>query len=301
MMLRIRSFPILCNSQGPPKKKPNDQKLPPGPPMLPFIGNLHQLLGPTPLNQTFNNLAKQYGPIMHLKLGEVSAIVVSSPEVAQELLKTHDLTFAQRPQPYSIECIGYGSSGIMFCPYGNRFKQLRKLTTLQLLGAKRVLSFRSHREEEVWNLVDSITSSRQGCSINLTEKVFSLSSSIISRAAFGNKCKYEKEVISAIKQGIELSGRIYIQDVFPSLTFLPFIDWMTPTMEKLHVDAEKIIDSIINEHKATRAICIDDAPRDEDLIDVLLKLQESNDPEFHVTSDTIKALIMVCTKLYARY
>lgn len=148
MMLRIRSFPILCNSQGPPKKKPNDQKLPPGPPMLPFIGNLHQLLGPTPLNQTFNNLAKQYGPIMHLKLGEVSAIVVSSPEVAQELLKTHDLTFAQRPQPYSIECIGYGSSGIMFCPYGNRFKQLRKLTTLQLLGAKRVLSFRSHREEE---------------------------------------------------------------------------------------------------------------------------------------------------------
>lgn len=128
-----------------------------------------------------------------------------------------------------------------------------------------------------------------------------MSSSIISRAAFGNKCKYEKEVISAIKQGIELSGRIYIQDVFPSLTFLLFIDWMTPTMEKLHVDAEKIIDSIINEHKATRAICIDDAPRDEDLIDVLLKLQESNDPEFHVTSDTIKALIMVCTKLYARY
>ncbi|RWV78985.1 hypothetical protein GW17_00059953, partial [Ensete ventricosum] len=63
-------------------------KLPPGPAKLPVIGHLH-LLGSSLLHRSLWELSKKHGPLMHLKLGRVPVVVVSSPEMAKEVLKTH--------------------------------------------------------------------------------------------------------------------------------------------------------------------------------------------------------------------
>ena len=95
---------------------------------------------------------------MHLQLGELSNVIISSPEAAQEVMKTHDLNFASRPYFPASRILFYDFTDIGFAPYGDYWRQQLKICTLELLSAKRVQSFRAIREEEVSNFMASISS-----------------------------------------------------------------------------------------------------------------------------------------------
>ncbi|GLJ49946.1 hypothetical protein SUGI_1062110 [Cryptomeria japonica] len=71
------------------------RRLPPGPFPWPIVGNLLQM-GEL-IHRSFYDISKKYGPIASLKMGSVTVIVISSPEMAKEVLKTNDLIFAGRP------------------------------------------------------------------------------------------------------------------------------------------------------------------------------------------------------------
>jgi hypothetical protein len=124
---------------------------------------------------------------MHLRLGEVTHVLISSAETAKEVMKTHDLIFAQRPAPIAAKILSYNCMDIAFAPYGDYWRMLRKLCVLELLSAKRVRSFRSIREEEVWRVVRSISSSAWS-PVNFSRMISSLTYCITSRAAFGKIC-----------------------------------------------------------------------------------------------------------------
>ena len=123
------------------KAKNSNTRMPPGPWRLPLIGNMHHLVGAA-THRRLRDLANKYGPLMHLQLGEVPIIVVSSAEIAEEVLKTHGIIFANRPFLVSCKDMSYDYTDISLAPYGNYWRQLRKICTIELLSTSRVQSFR---------------------------------------------------------------------------------------------------------------------------------------------------------------
>ncbi|KAL5737436.1 hypothetical protein ACOSP7_030197 [Xanthoceras sorbifolium] len=273
-----------------PKAKNSSTKIPPGPWKLPLIGNMHQLVGSLP-HHRLRDLAKKYGPVMHLQLGENSTIVVSSAEIAEEVLKTHGIIFANRPFLLSAKAASYDFSDIGFAPYGNYWRQMRKICTIELLSTRRVQSFRSIREEETSNLIKTIYSN-EGSLINLSEKIFALTYGITARAAFGNKCKDQQKFISIVKEVVGLASGFSIADMYPSVGMLEVITGMKSKAEKLHQRRDRILEDILNEHRERKQNTkTGQREADEYLVDVFLRLQKDGDLDFPLTNNNIKAVI----------
>ncbi|KAG8502830.1 hypothetical protein CXB51_000472 [Gossypium anomalum] len=245
------------------KKKETPKNLPPAPWKLPIIGHLHLLIFALP-HQRLTELAKRHGSLIHLQLCELSHVVVSSPEAAKEVMRTHDISFANRPFLLGAEIVLYNLSDIAFAPYGSRWRQLRKVCTLELL-----------RKE-----------------INLGEMLCNLSYNITLRIAFAGRFKKHEAFISFLKKFVEAMAGFNIADLFPSIKFLPELSGMRAELERFHHDIDAMLESIMQEHRDSSANPKDSVDVTEDLVDVLLNLQDHGGLEFPLTTDNIKAVIL---------
>ena len=105
--------------------------LPPGPPRLPLIGNIHQV-GKLP-HRSFTDLSRTYGPIMHLKFGRLNTVIVTSPEAAREVLKRHDQTLSGRNSPNSIRSINHQNVSVAWIHPSTARWRYSRLSILFLL------------------------------------------------------------------------------------------------------------------------------------------------------------------------
>uniref|UniRef100_M1AJF3 Cytochrome P450 n=1 Tax=Solanum tuberosum TaxID=4113 RepID=M1AJF3_SOLTU len=133
---------------------------------------MHHLIGALP-HHVLRNLSKKYGPLMHLKLGEIDAVIVSSPHMAKQVLKVHDLSFAARPELMASDIVFYSQKDIVFAKYGDYWKQMRKICISELLSAKMVKSFSLIRQDAVHDLVASIRST-PNVVVNMSERFLDL-------------------------------------------------------------------------------------------------------------------------------
>ncbi|CAI0439735.1 unnamed protein product [Linum tenue] len=224
--------------------------LPPGPRKLPIIGNLHNLSGSKLPHHRLLELANAHGPLMHLQLGQLQTIVVSSAETAKQVYRTHDLTFSNRPRLLLVDII-FRNRDLAFAPYGEYWRQLRKLCVLELLSAKRVHSFGPIREQEVSRLVDDVRCCKRGAAVNISAMIFSLTYRIISRAAFGKPYKeLESSFVQLTMEMIEIGSGFGVADVFPSWELLLLVTGVRSRLQKLKRESDRILHSIIEEHRA---------------------------------------------------
>lgn len=263
-------------------------KLLPGPFPLPIIGNLH-MLGKLP-HRALAALSMKHGPLMSLRLGSSLTLVVSSPEIAREFLKTHDQVFANKGPSAAAKHLSFNFADIIFSPYRVYWAQMRKLCALELLSSKRLDGFRFIRVDEVSAMIRSIINSEpyKGCRpLNIKETVASLATAVICRMAFTKKYSDQdsRALNSMVKESLLLLGTFNIGD------FIPYLAWMdlqglNRRMKKLHTTQNQLLEKVIEEHVAQNG-----ANTTHDLVDVLLAASTDKDREFQISRDSMKGIL----------
>ncbi|EOA14850.1 hypothetical protein CARUB_v10028165mg [Capsella rubella] len=267
--------------------------LPPGPWGLPIIGNL-PFLQPE-LHTYFQGLAKQHGPIFKLWLGAKLTIVVSSPEVAQEILRTNDTIFANRDIPAVAPGNTYGGSEILWSPYGPKWRMLRKLCVNRLLSNAMLDSSVELRRGETRRTVRYLADqARLGKPINLGEQISLMNVNIVRQMLWGTTVKgEEREIVEAefLELVTEMNGLLLkpnISDFFPVLSRFD-LQGLVKRMRRPAQRMDRIFDRIINQRLGTGS---GSDERVVDFLDVLLKVKDEKDDKTNLTMNDVKALLM---------
>ncbi|KAL8474542.1 hypothetical protein ACS0TY_031121 [Phlomoides rotata] len=271
-----------------------DRKLPPGPSMLHLMGLVHYALRSFPYHHLLRELAKAYGPLVHVKLGEVSSIVVSSPEIAKQVLKTREPACANRPKSVGTQIISYDYTDVVLSPYNDYWKQMRSISISKFLCPKNVRSMEQMRKDEASVAIESIR--RSSCGVNLSDEISLFMNSVACRAVFGDVCLDRQEAIMAVKRGVSVGASFAVADVFPSIKVLELFSLNRYRMSKLKEKVDRILDSIIDDHRKNQALVRrkDDEEElgRENFLDVLLRFkEETEEANFSITDDNIKSVV----------
>ncbi|KAF3438545.1 hypothetical protein FNV43_RR21308 [Rhamnella rubrinervis] len=272
------------------KQGKNGRKLPPGPPALPIIGNLHEL-GNLP-HRNLQKLAKKYGPIMSIRLGTIPAIVISSPEAASLILKTHDTSFASRPKIQVSEYTTFGNKGLAFAEYGPYWRNIRKLSTLHLLSASKTESFVSLRKEGVGSLVQSLKKlAATGEVVDISEKVGEVVENIATTMILGRSKDDDRYHLKEIgEEALKVAGAFNLADYVPFIGALD-LQGMTRRTKKAAKSIHQVLEKIITEHEQ------DTDHQHRDFVDMLLPLMNQpmnpHDKDVYIIDRTnIKAILL---------
>ncbi|XP_051934940.1 cytochrome P450 2F5-like [Hippocampus zosterae] len=212
--------------------------LPPGPPRLPLVGNLHQLDKKAPF-KTFLELSKHYGPVLTVNLGWRRAVVLVGLNTVKEALVDQADEFTGRgPFPFLVRASkGYG----LAVSNGERFRQLRRftLTTLRDFGMGRK-GMEEWIQEESKHLVARFDATKAmpfdpsyflSCSV----------SNVICCLVFGQRFAYDDKHFLHLLQIISETTRFasspfgQLYNVFPRL-----MEWLPGKHQKIFAWMEEL-------------------------------------------------------------
>ncbi|CAM8976016.1 unnamed protein product [Rhodiola kirilowii] len=222
------------------------RKYPPGPKGYPIIGNMKIMDQLT--HRGLAKLAADYGGLVHLKMGQKHMLVVSTPDMAREILYLQDLVFANRPATVAISYLTYNRSDMAFGNYGPFWRQMRKICVMKVFSRKRAESWEAVGEE-VEAAVHFIKRNT-GSPVNLGDLVFSLTRNITYKSAFGSSSIHgHEEFVKILQEFSKLFGAFNVTD------FLPWMGWIvgrkfSKRLEQARKSLDGFIDKIIDEHAA---------------------------------------------------
>uniref|UniRef100_A0ACD5W5Y1 Uncharacterized protein n=1 Tax=Avena sativa TaxID=4498 RepID=A0ACD5W5Y1_AVESA len=258
---------------------------------LPVIGHLH-LVGSLP-HVSLRDLAAQHGRdgLTLLRLGAVPTLVVSSPASAQAVLRTHDHVFASRAHSPVTDILFYGSTDVAFCPYGDHWRQVKKIATTHLLTARKVRSYRDARLHEV-RLVVAKVRDAVGGAVDMSDLLNAFANDIVCHAVSGKSFRkkgHNKLFRELVEANSSLIGGFNLEDYFPALVKVDIIKRMVcAKARRVRKMWDDLLDGLIDDHASNKPAA-EHGGDDSDFIHVLLSIQQ----EYNLTRDHIKAQLEI--------
>nr|AGX93055.1 geraniol 10-hydroxylase-like protein [Vinca minor] len=258
------------------------QKLPPGPLPLPIIGNLH-LLGDHP-HKSLAKLSKKYGPIMSLKLGRITTLVISSSTTAKEVLQKQDLAFSSRSVPNALHAHNQFQYSVVWLPVASRWRSLRKILNSNIFSGNRLDANQHLRCRKVEELIAYCRKNCQsGEAVDLGRAAFRTSLNLLSNTIFSKDLT--DPYSDSAKEFKDLVWNIMVEAGKPNLVdFFPVLEKVDPQgiRRRMTVHFGKVIqlfNGLINERLDKRK----SRGGYNDVLDVLLTTTEENPEEIDRT------------------
>ncbi|KAK9115777.1 hypothetical protein Sjap_014724 [Stephania japonica] len=266
-------------------------KSPPGPTSLTLIGNLLQL-GTKP-HESLAELARIYGPLMALKLGRVSTVIVSSPSIARQVLQTQDHVLAYRAVPDAVRALNHHEHSMVWLPPNQKWRGLRKLCNSHVFSAQRLNASRGTREKKVNDLLKFVHDKAVAKgSIDVGHVAFVAVLNLISNTLFSFdlidvQSKTVQEFKRVARGVMDEVGKPNIADYFPLLRSVDPLRIRRRTemyVEKLN----QIFEELIQQRLQSRDNQLQSSNTSNDLLDALLNYCQEDGSQ--VSKNTILAL-----------
>uniref|UniRef100_A0ACD5VDD1 Uncharacterized protein n=1 Tax=Avena sativa TaxID=4498 RepID=A0ACD5VDD1_AVESA len=130
-------------------------RLPPGPSGYPIVGNWLQV-GDDLNHRNLMGMAKRFGEVFHLRMGVRNLVVVSSPELAKEVLHTQGVEFGSRTRNAVFDIFTGKGQDMVFTVYGDHWRKMRRIMTVPFFTGKVVAQNRVGWEEEARLVVEDV-------------------------------------------------------------------------------------------------------------------------------------------------
>ncbi|CAA7035870.1 unnamed protein product [Microthlaspi erraticum] len=277
------------------KRKPN---LPPSPAWaLPVIGHL-RLLKP-PIYRTFHSISQSLGdaPIFSLRLGNRLVFVNSSHSIAEECFTKNDVVLANRPKFIIAKHVAYDYTTVIAAPYGDHWRNLRRIGSVEIFSNHRLNSFLSIRKDEIRRLILRLSRnfSQDFGKVEMKSMFSDLTFNNIIRMVAGKRYYGDgseedpesKRVRQLIADVVASAGAGNAVDYLPVLRLVS--DYET-RVKKLASRLDEFLQGLVDEKREAQE-------KGNTMIDHLLSLQESQPDYFtdRIIKGNMVALILAGT------
>ncbi|CAI9786743.1 unnamed protein product [Fraxinus pennsylvanica] len=217
--------------------------------------------------------------LMAFSVGFTRFIISSHTETAKEILNSS--AFADRPVKESAyELLFHRAMG--FAPYGDYWRNLRRISATHLFCPKRITCFGNFRNEIGLKMVNQIKlSMEKNGKIEVKKTLHFGSLNNVMMTVFGKRYEFNTEndqdgllLESLVSEGYELLGKFNWTDHFPLLGWLD-IQGVRKRCKNLVAKVNFFVGKIIEEHRLKRTENGELADSD-DFVDVLLDLEKEN-------------------------
>ncbi|XP_048429993.1 dimethylnonatriene synthase-like [Pyrus x bretschneideri] len=279
----------------------------------PFVGHLPLLRDKNPVALILGAMADQLGPIYSLKLGQHELLVLSAWEHVQELFTKNDRVSATRANTAGGRYLGYDNAIFSLAPYGDYWRNVRKMATMELLSSRRVKTSSHVRASEVDSFIKTLhslvckkdnvdpSSPSSSSSVHMSELLEHLTFNINVKLIAGKRLtadqynekhrdvwRFEK----AIKETLYLFGVFVWSDAMPCFEWLDGLFGHVSSMKKCFKELDYVLGKWLEEHRQRRLESKDNMV-ESDLMDVMISNFEEDEIYGHNRDTVIKATALV--------